>query len=344
MDRGVHTLRHKNNEKFAYDPRGNITKLDRKGMVQRSDLNELCYQPVTIDSLAYNYQDGTNKLIQVIDKAPCADTITLPAEIDRDIHFAADQLIRVLDSDVLCGVDMKLTAGVRINIIDTLKLPDYCGTPAYVHAYQGPCPDDKYTEGFSQQSTHGLYLYDAAGNLTYDPNKKLTFYYNHHNLPYKITGAENDELQMWYGADGTLLQRKYIKNNVENNKTDYLRGKELKNGQMESVYHGDVEGVILQGEVRQCFNRLNRESGWVAKSGYNWKYEYHIKDHLDDCTIPDLLVRIKYDSALSKGTVKTGGPARVTFVDDNNNGIIAGPELRSRNDYYSFGLDFSSIG
>lgn len=290
---GVHTLRHQYNEKFEYDPRGNITKLDRKGMVQRTDLNELCYQPLTIDSLAYAYQDGTNKLIQVIDKAPCADTITLPAEIDRDIHYAAGQLIRVLDSDVLCGVDMKLTAGVRINIIDTLKLPVYCGTPAYVHAYQGPCPDDKYTEGFSQQSINGLYLYDAAGNLTFDPNKKLTFYYNHHNLPYKITGAENDELQMWYGADGTLLQRKYIKNNVEINKTDYLRGKEYKSDILESVYHAD---------------------GRAIKNGASWKYEYHIKDHL--------------------------GNIRVTFVDDNNNGIIAGPEIRSRNDYYSFGMEW----
>ena len=31
----------------------------------------------------------------------------------------------------------------------------------------------------------------------------------------------------------------------------------------------------------------------------------------------------------------------MTFVDDNNNGIIAGPELRSRNDYYSFGMEWN---
>ncbi|MBK7806927.1 MAG: hypothetical protein IPJ51_11560 [Saprospiraceae bacterium] len=58
---------------------------------------------------------------------------------------------------------------------------------------------------------------------------------------------------MWNDACCALLHRKYIKNNVEISKTDFLREKELKNGQMESGYHPDVEGLILQGEVRQCY-------------------------------------------------------------------------------------------
>ncbi len=129
---------------------------------------------------------------------------------------------------------------------------------------------------------------------------------------------KNSEGHILNGTNGFIKYEVgtfYRNNNVQRNITDYLRGKELKNGQMESVYHSDDEGVILQGEVQQCFKRLNRESGWAAKSGYNWKYEYHIKDHL--------------------------GNVRVTFVDDNNNGIIAGPELRSRNDYYSFGMEWN---
>ena len=33
---------------------------------------------------------------------------------------------------------------------------------------------------------------------------------------------------------------------------------------MESVYHSDVEGVILQGEVRQFFKRLEMKAdGWL---------------------------------------------------------------------------------
>jgi hypothetical protein len=41
-------------------------------------------------------------------------------------------------------------------------------------------------------------------------------------LPYKIIGAENDELQMLYSADGALLQRKYIRNNIVKNKVDNI--------------------------------------------------------------------------------------------------------------------------
>jgi RHS repeat-associated protein len=292
---GVHNLKNQYNEKLEYDPRGNIMKLNRKGMVQRPDLNEQCYRPMTIDSLTYVYQGGTNKLVQVIDNAPCMDTITLPAVIDRDVNYSAGKLIRIESTDVLCNVNMNLTAGTEIRIIDTLHLPNSCGTPALVIAYQGPCPQNKYTEGFNQQSISGQYTYDTGGNMTFDPNKKLTFHYNHLNLPYRIMGAENDELQMLYDANGTLLQRKFVKNNTEISKIDYLRGKELKNGLMESVYFSD---------------------GRILKDGTSWKYEYNIKDHL--------------------------GNIRVTFSDDNNNGLIAGAEIRSRNDYYAFGMEWDN--
>jgi len=227
---------------------------------------------------------------QVQDKAPCPDVITLPQDIDRDINYAANQVIYTFGTDVHCGVQMQLHAP-NIQVFDTLLLAKENCTAPLVQAYPGPCPELKYTEGFSQQST-AQYTYDTGGNMTYDPNKKLTFYYNHHNLPYRIVGAENDELQMLYAADGSLLQRKYIKNNVEVSKTDYLRGKELKNGLMESVYHND---------------------GRVIKSGALWKYEYQIKDHL--------------------------GNVRVTFTDDNNDGIT---ERKSINDYYSFGMEWNN--
>ena len=97
------------------------------------------------------------------------------------------------------------------SIFDSLILAGQSCTAPRVTAYPGPCPQTKYTEGFNQQSASGLYTYDNGGNLSYDPNKKLTFYYNYHNLPYRIVGAENDELQILYGADGSLLQRKYLK-------------------------------------------------------------------------------------------------------------------------------------
>ncbi|MBK6496874.1 MAG: RHS repeat-associated core domain-containing protein [Saprospiraceae bacterium] len=260
---GVYSLLNQYNEKFQYDSRGNILKLDRQGMVQRAHIHDQCYQVATIDSLDYIYELGSNRLTQVVDKAPCPDVITLPAEIDRDITYAASQEIRINNTTVSCGVNMDLYAPNTI-IIDSLKLPSQACTAPLVTAYPGPCPQTKYTEGFQQQSTSGLYTYDTGGNMIYDPNKKLTFYYNYHNLPYKIVGTENDELRMLYDADGTLLQRKYIKDGVQVSKRDYLRGKEYKSDILESVYHSN---------------------GRIIKDGSPYKFEYHIKDHLGNVRV-----------------------------------------------------------
>ena len=215
-----------------------------------------------------------------------------------------------------CGVNLKLTAGNEIKIIDSLHIPS-CGalvqtysgpctdaivgqsfTAPLVTAYSGPCPQTKYTEGFNQQSVGGLYTYDNSGNLSYDPNKKLTFYYNYHNLPYRIVGAENDQLQLLYGADGTLLQRKYLKNNIVITKTDYLRGVEYKSDTLESVHHPD---------------------GRAIKSGSDWIYEYWIKDHL--------------------------GNVRVTYRDNNGDNIIDFSDHGSTSvhNYYTFGMEWINL-
>ncbi|MBP6448334.1 MAG: hypothetical protein KA341_16145, partial [Saprospiraceae bacterium] len=291
----TYSVKNEYNEKFQYDVRGNILKLDRQGLVPRQDIAELCYKPITIDSLQYIYATGTNKLTQVVDHAPCPDMIQLPQDIDRDITYAANQEIWVDKTKVHCGVQMNLYAP-NTKIFDSLILAGQSCTAPLVTAYPGPCPQTKYTEGFNQQSASGLYTYDNSGNLSYDPNKKLTFYYNYHNLPYRIVGAENDELQMLYAADGRLLQRKYLKNNAQISKTDYLRGKEYKSDIPESIYHKD--GRVIQ------------------KGGNTYQYEYHIKDHL--------------------------GNVRVTFEDMNANGIISSNEIKSRNDYYSFGMEWNN--
>ena len=67
-----------------------------------------------------------------------------------------------------------------------------------------------------------------------------------------------------YGADGSLLQRKYLKNNIIITKTDYLRGVEYKSDTLESVHHPD---------------------GRAIKSGSDWIYEYWIKDHLGNVRV-----------------------------------------------------------
>ena len=105
-----------------------------------------------------------------------------------------------------------------------------------------------------------------------------------------------NQLQQLYAADGSLLQRKYLKNNIIITKTDYLRGKEYISDILESVHH---------------------EDGRAIKTGSSWLYEYWIKDHL--------------------------GNVRVTFADHGGDGTLShSDDIRSRNDYYSFGMEWNN--
>jgi hypothetical protein len=164
-------------------------------------------------------------------------------------------------------------------------------------------------------------LYDASGNTAYDPNKKLTFQYNHLNLPYKILGAENDELQMLYSADGALLQRKYIRSNIVKNKVDYIGDKDNRTVSFIKREQSHKKWLCSEGTAtnwiaaKTSAENLANGDGRVIKNGTVFQYEYNIKDHL--------------------------GNVRATFCDVNNNGIISNSvvERRSRNDYYSFGME-----
>ncbi len=63
--------------------------------------------------------------------------------------------------------------------------------------------------GFDNQGKTGNYTYDANGNLTHDPYKGLTIYYNHLNLPYKVEkDSTSDKIEWLYDANGGKLQKK----------------------------------------------------------------------------------------------------------------------------------------
>ncbi|HPN71534.1 MAG TPA: hypothetical protein PLZ32_18535, partial [Saprospiraceae bacterium] len=108
-------------ENFEYDVRGNILGLDRKGMVNQSWINGSCFAPATIDSLTYSYASGTNRLVQVSDAAPCADTLQLPPLLDRDMIYAADDIL-VNTSSVVGGTELQLEAGDEITVFQNLQL------------------------------------------------------------------------------------------------------------------------------------------------------------------------------------------------------------------------------
>jgi RHS repeat-associated protein len=226
-----------------------------------------CFMPMTIDSLNYLYMAGSNKLYKIEDKVPCMDVLTLPSKIERDMKYAANHQIIVDSTNVMCNANLVLTTGLgafdQILIKDKMVIPTNCASSPLVIANRSDCPDEKYSLGFNQQSSQP-YQYDASGNTIYDPNKKLTFYYNYINLPYKIVGDENDELQMLYSADGMLLQRKYIVNNIQKYKRDYIGNKEWLNDTLNNIYFTD---------------------GRILLENNSLIYEYNIKDHLGNVRV-----------------------------------------------------------
>jgi RHS repeat-associated protein len=201
---------------------------------------------------------------------------TIPDTIFRDITYAAGQLIHINTTTVKPNVTMDLIAVSEVKVHQKLHLPKENGLLALVTVKKQACPDLKFSEGFNQQSMAN-YLYDAAGNVTYDPNKKVTFKYNYLNLPYQIIGSENDTMTFLYDASGGLLQRKYVLANSEISKIDYLKKLELKSGQIDAINH---------------------ENGRFRKESSQWKYEYSIKDHLGN-------VRSVFEDGNNDGYIST---------------------------------------
>lgn len=184
-----------------------------------------------------------------------------------------------INTTVLPNVTLELNAGNQVKINQKFDIPKVNGVLASVTVSNQPCSDVKHSEGFSQLS-EANYIFDSAGNLISDPNKKVTFHYNYINLPYRIVGSENDELVMLYGADGKLLQRRYLKNNSQVYKIDYISNKEYTNNILESIYHN---------------------GGRVIKNGSIFAYEYIIKDHLGNMRV--VFADINNDSFISSNEV-----------------------------------------
>jgi RHS repeat-associated protein len=121
------------------------------------------------------------------------------------------------------------------------------------------CPTDGFeTDGFVQR-TSGQFIYDANGNLTFDPYKGMSISYNYLNLPYKVDFGTGKEIHWLYDATGTKLQKTIHKGGIMVAKQDYLAGIEYKNDSLQAVYHKDGRAVLNNGV---------------------FEYEYYLSDHL----------------------------------------------------------------
>lgn len=159
------------------------------------------------------------------------------------------------------------------------------------------------------------YLYDANGNMTYDPYKGFSVTYNFLNLPIKMlwvnssTDAEQT-IDILYDGSGRKLRKTVTDGGTLIYKQDYINGIEYRTTtavslSLESIYH--VEGRVFNTNV-----------GTAGVDAF--RCEYSIKDHL--------------------------GNTRLTFADKNGDGMIqetntAASEVLQENHYYPFGLSLA---
>ena len=102
----------------------------------------------------------------------------------------------------------------------------------------------------------GNYQYDANGNMTYDPDKGFTVYYNYLNLPDSVVFDSSRSIRFTYDANGTKLK----KWNSIGVRKDYINGVEYSSGSMEAIYHAEGRAV--------------------PDSTGGFRYEYTLTDHL----------------------------------------------------------------
>ncbi|MBG0780798.1 MAG: RHS repeat-associated core domain-containing protein [Bacteroidales bacterium] len=115
----------------------------------------------------------------------------------------------------------------------------------------------------------GQYLYDANGNMTYDPSKKINVSYNPLNLPRLVEFDNDDHITYTYTANGTKLRKTVTSwKTTTGGTTDY-------SGQF----------LYQDNELSCIFTPVGR----IVPMQYNdetfWKHEYNLKDHLGNTRV-----------------------------------------------------------
>ncbi len=94
--------------------------------------------------------------------------------------------------------------------------------------------------------------YDASGNITYDPNKGITYTYNHFNKPIAADFSGGKKISWIYSADGTKLVQVYSGDSAATH--DYVGGFFYKDDQLLHLAHEEGRALNLSGIFRYEFN------------------------------------------------------------------------------------------
>ncbi len=149
-----------------------------------------------------------------------------------------------------------LVGGNTYALIDNLMMT-YNGNQLNTVAEMGV--QDKGFKG-----TNGNLTYDARGNLITDASRGLTISYNYLDLPTQITVANRGNIVFLYDANGNLLTKTVNATAQSAQKTDYVKGFEYQNDQLQSIYH---------------------DEGRLVRVGGVWQSEYVLKDHLGNARV-----------------------------------------------------------
>ena len=135
------------------------------------------------------------------------------------------------------------------------------------------------------------YYYDLNGNMISDANKQIDYIkYNYLNLPEKVVFLGGNHIKYVYDAAGVKLEQKVYADGG-NNPTKVIR------------YIGEF---IYESDDNSTFDLqlVQHEEGRIVPGADtqspDWKYEYHLKDHLGNVKMTftseprNLEIRSKY--------------------------------------------------
>lgn len=248
---GVSLNNHYSSDYMYHDARGNIKNITRQGRINVDGT----WTSQEIDDLTLHYKNNSNQLSYIEDAAgvpSCPGLRNLTgteggAKIEYGTVISSTQTVEqtaILD----------YIASDCINLNENFEVE----LGAEFLADIGPCSPQGY--GFVDDVDSDTYLYDANGNMTYDPDKNITISYGYLNLPYLITFDDGRWISFLYDAGGMKLRKERSDGYVK----DYVSGIEYENGILEAIYH---------------------EEGRAIPDGNSFKYQYCAKDHLGNTRV-----------------------------------------------------------